>query len=496
MPQREQARIIWRLRGRDTEARAYLDARALGSGRIALVAEGQTRATTDPDTARRLAAALLAELTARQVTAERLGLRAELALRDFADGHLAAKTASGRYSARWLLNLASCLDRAVPFFDSVQAERATSAAERKRCRGPRNLGTIGVPDVTAFARWLAGQDNGRGGVLGAQSVRHHLSALSGLFRRAVAEGLLPVNPVAQLVDRPGVPKSRTRLLAPWETALLLESVRTLARDGRGARAPLACAFPLLAFFVYTGARENEARGTDVQDVDFGRGEILIRGTKTSGSHRYVPLHPPLRPILLEHVRTLGRLSGPLFPGARGERFGAWTKTLDAIARRAGFAPGEVRTRTFRVGYASDRLTCDGVDPGTVRHELGHASLALLDRVYAAAQRRAERMGVGGMDYTLARWAVHGELAERLEAMQAAPASEAERADVVRRFLASVAGLGIKAAAAETGVDRAAIQRLRTGAASTVKGRTLARMRDYLSRVQPEQIERRALPRVA
>jgi hypothetical protein len=279
-----------------------------------------------------------------------------------------------------------------------------------------------------------------------------------------------------------VPKSRTRLLQPWETALLLESARTLARDGRGRRAPLACAHPLLATLVYTGVRENEARGMNVEDVDFGRGEIHVRGTKTSGSDRYVPLHAPLRPILLEHVRGLGRLSGPLFPGAQGERFGSWSKTLDAIATRAGFARGEVRTRMFRVGYASDRLTCDGTDVQTTRQEMGHSSLALLDKVYARSQRRADRMGAAGMDYRLERWACP-DLAERLEAMQAVPRGELERADVVRRFLASVQGMGIKSAAAASGVDRAVIQRLRSGAALSVKGKTLDRMVAHLERVE-------------
>lgn len=34
---------------------------------------------------------------------------------------------------------------------------------------------------------------------------------------------------------------------------------------------------------------------------------------------------------------------------------------------------------FRGGYASDRLTCDGTDVQTTRQEMGHSSLALLDK---------------------------------------------------------------------------------------------------------------------
>lgn len=305
--------------------------------------------------------------------------------------------------------------------------------------------------------------------------------MSGVFARAVAEGHLAANPVAQLVDRPGVPKSGTKLLAPWQIALLLLSARTLPREGMGGRAPYPHAHALLSFLVYSGSREDEARRMDVQDVDFNRGELHIRGTKTAGSDRYVPMPAPLRAVLLDHVRTLGRLSGPLFPSAQGGRVGSWTKSLDSIARRAGFAPGEVRTRRFRVSFASDVLTVDGADPSTVRHWLGHSSLALLDRTYARSQRRADRMGAV-FSYEVDRW-MCPELAERLEAMGAAPASERERADVVQRFLASVAHLGVKAAEKESGVDRAAIQRLRTGAASTVKSKTLAAMAAHLRRLE-------------
>jgi integrase len=487
-------KIVWR-GGTESDratARAYLDLRAArfgGAGFVALIPEGETRATTDRATAERLAAAMLANRQAEQQQAERLGLRRELGLRDYANRHLEAKTKAGRFSALWLLNLATYLDRAVVYFDVVQAAQADTAAERRRTAGPRNLATISAPDVSAFAEWLGTQQSGRrgGATLGQQSVRHHLSALSGVFARAVAQGHLPANPVAALVDRPSVPKSRTRLLQPWETALLLESARTLPREGRNGRAPLACAHALLAFYAYTGARENEARSMDVQDVDFTRGELHLRGTKTSGSDRYVPLHPPLRALLVDHVRTLGRLSGPLFPGYRSERFGSWSKTLDSIAARAGFTRGEVRSRNLRVTYASDRLTCDGVDVQTVRQELGHTSLALLDRVYARSQRRADRMGAGGMEYSLARWACP-ELAERVQQMGAAPASAPERADVVHTFLASVAHLGVKRAESETGVPYAVVQRLRAGRASTVKGKTLDRMLAHLRTVERQPRE--------
>lgn len=51
---------------------------------------------------------------------------------------------------------------------------------------------------------------------------------------------------------------------------------------------------------------------------------------------------------------------------------------------------------------------------------------------------------------------------------------------MRAFLTAIEGMGMKRAMKVTGVDRSVIQRLRTGAASDVKGNSLERMRRYLA----------------
>jgi integrase len=59
--------------------------------------------------------------------------------------------------------------------------------------------------------------------------------------------------------------------------------------------------------------------------------------------------------------------------------------LDRVAVRAGWQKGEIRTRPFRVTYATARLqTLDGgapVSPWTVEKELGHGSRDMLEEVY-------------------------------------------------------------------------------------------------------------------
>lgn len=91
----------------------------------------------------------------------------------------------------------------------------------------------------------------------------------------------------------------------------------------------------------------------------------------------------------------------------GSAIGDWRKTLDRIARRAGFEEGDVRTRRFRVSYATHRCTCDDADANTVRLEMGHTDLQMMASVYARAQRRSERMGVE-FSYRIDRWRHHVE----------------------------------------------------------------------------------------
>jgi integrase len=396
--------IYWR------DGVAYLDGRRWGKGRQPLRLEGKVRGTKDPVVAERLARELVGSWEEDRTMAARLGLRPGADLATAGDSFLLGlqERKKSDSHARYMYR---CLLRALDFFDVVQAEQATTAAERKRTLGPRNLGTISVPDVRAFIRWLRSHDGRRGQSMSDNTVRAHLTALSGVFTQAISDGHLKLgcNPVAALLERPSGVRSPTQLLEPGECALLLEAARTIGRNGPGNRVLLACVYPLLAFYLYTGARDAEVRRAHISDLHFDptpaypNGWIRIRGTKTEGSERAVPMHPHHVEILRAHLRTTGRVEGLLFTTTDGGPVGDWRKTLDAVARRAGYADGEIRTRRFRASYASHRSTCDDADANTVRLELGHSDLHMMARVYVRAQRSSERMGTE-FTYRLDRWA--------------------------------------------------------------------------------------------
>jgi integrase len=479
------SRIYWRNQGRET--RAYADLRDLGGGLVALIPPNEKRATTDPEIAEELLLQRMTALKEQRRNRVLFGLDPEADLAKYVEHHLQAKAESGKYSATWLQSTRVYLARAVAYFTRYQRDTEENQSPEQQ---PRNLAAIGVADVSEYARWLKTQPNGRGGVLGPGSRRHHLNVLSGLFRRAVSEGRLKAgqNPVASFLDKPSAPRSRTTWFEADELALLLESARRLVSQPRGAgrRGPLSCAYELLATFILTGAREDEIRRLQIGHVDFDADVIEIPGTKTELSDRLVPLHRQLREILEPYVARLDRSSRYLFITNLGEPIGDWRKTLDAIAMRAGWSRGQVRTRAFRTSYITHRLACleagAPIDPYQVAREVGHSDLRLIMKVYGRVQRRRIRME----ELAFRVDAIGPVLKPRLDAFDLPPQrtkdrNDCERASLVQRFVATTAGLSTRQLQAETGISQPTIVRLRSGKQGTVKGKTELLIRQFLDR---------------
>src|SRR5437867_5487254 len=107
------------------------------------------------------------------------------------------------------------------------------------------------------------------------------------------------------------PKARKRDRAFFNSpgpALFLNA----ARRYQPARDDLAVpfAYELVATLLLTGGRPGEVLALNISDIDFDRETVRIRGTKTEGSDRTVPLWPQLARILRRYIgtRTAGLLS--------------------------------------------------------------------------------------------------------------------------------------------------------------------------------------------
>jgi integrase len=374
-----------------------------GGKREPLCAPGETRGTTDRVLAQELFAKRLRELDeARENDKTATPIKKKPGLKEVVTEHIEAKTRLGSIGDMWIQSAGIFLGRAIDHF----------GAERR-------LATIGPDDVIAWIEWLRTIRTNRGRIepgqpgrpLSEGTIRHHVNALSNLYRRAQRRGYVPqgYNPVG-LLDRGEKPqgvRSPTRFLEVPEAALLLDAARAYPV---GKREPeMRLAYPIIATFLLTGGRAKEVLGLRVEDVSTDRKTVTFRPhefhkgkrLKTAGSARVVPLWPQLQEILellLDQRALEGRRL--LFPAPRltdEAPFADVRDLLDRVAERASWNAGDIRTRIFRVTYATARLqTLDRgapVSPWTVEKELGHGSREMLEEVYGRLGTVRHRSGV-------------------------------------------------------------------------------------------------------
>jgi len=133
--------------------------------------------------------------------------------------------------------------------------------------------------------------------------------------------------------------------------------------------------------VYTGARASELFALRVDDFDFVRGRVHIRGKKTAKSDRWVPLFPVLDELV--RPQQLARRGGHLLDPWHN----AW-KDLRAACSRAGIEPRSVLD--FRHTFAS-WLKQAGCDSKAVGALMGHTTGKMVDEVYGHLDDRALRL---------------------------------------------------------------------------------------------------------
>lgn len=248
--------------------------------------------------------------------------------------------------------------------------------------------------------------------LSAASAARALSAVRGLHRFAVREGLATVD-VSRDVRPPATPRRLPKALDISQVERLLAAAGPDGADLAGDAAARALRDRALLEFLYgTGARISEAVGAEVDDVDTDEGIAVLRGK--GGRTRLVPIGGYAvealaaylvrgRTVLAAATGSTRRRAHVIFLNARGgplSRQGAWG-ILRAAAGRAGLpvdGPRGVSPHTLRHSFATHLLD-GGADVRVVQELLGHASvtttqiytLVTVDRlreIYATAHPRA------------------------------------------------------------------------------------------------------------
>ncbi len=435
MPRKRKSRM-YLMRGRYyADFRDFAD---VDGKREALIPARETTATADPDLAARLMTDRLEELERKReerrqgVKARAFGIDANPGdtLARYAARHLELKARDGEAVPVWLTQAQRHLEAAVAYFGAHA-----------------DLASLTPAAMTGYVEHLRRLENGRGGTLSNTSVRKYLNSLSNLYKRAVSEQRVKLNPVAAMYSKPTENKVEAEYLEPEEAALLLESARTFRpavdpvhQEHGGAISAHAnpWTYPILATFLLTGGRKSEVLGLEVDDVSFRLGKIYFRSNdwrrlKTKRSKRSVPLWPQLREILGEYMiqrEQQGGLGSLLFPSEGGRvRSGDRSaermildlrRALDRIGERAGFPAGHVRLHMLRHTYTAARIqTLDRGAPVsmyTVARELGHSSTNMIEDRYGHLHDRAV---LGGSEVVEFRVEHHQEaLRHRLRALRA------------------------------------------------------------------------------
>lgn len=227
----------------------------------------------------------------------------------------------------------------------------------------------------------------RAGEVAARTFIIELETIRGVFRYAVAHGLIIRDPSAN-VKRPRIAARPPRVPTREQLADILADIRTDPRAQDGA--------DLLEALAYSGMRLGEARGLRWRDVNFSQGEITVtggeRGTKNR-EQRTVPLSAGMRGLL----ERLKRERGLAAPDAFVIQVTSARKCLETACRNLRLP--HFHHHSLRHYFATCAIE-SGVDIPTVARWMGHKDGgALLMKTYAHLQQAHSREQMRRVTFT-------------------------------------------------------------------------------------------------
>ncbi|MGE0454061.1 MAG: site-specific tyrosine recombinase XerD [Vicinamibacteria bacterium] len=225
----------------------------------------------------------------------------------------------------------------------------------------RDLLALGQRDLADFIAWL--RDSG----LGARSAARAVHAIRGLYKFAVRESRLEIDPMENL-RAPRAFTALPRYLTPAQVEALLEAPDVTTPLGLRDRA-------MIEVLYATGLRVSELTGLKRSDVDLELGIVTAFGK--GRKERLVPIGSQARAWVTRYLeaRGEGSRSDFLFLSRRGgrlSRMGVW-----GIVRRCALKAGvqDVLTpHVLRHSFATHLLE-RGADLRSLQAMLGHADIS-------------------------------------------------------------------------------------------------------------------------
>ena len=186
------------------------------------------------------------------------------------------------------------------------------------------------------------------------SVNVELKHLKSAFESAVRWGYLKENPFRPIKLLKVKGSNHPKYFSQEEVGRLLDAIP----EGRFK--------DLVLFYLYTGARRNEALNMTWDDVDMKGGRITFRQTK-SGKNRLVPFNGVLTDVFRRMEKT-GEKPFPFLPDFV-------TKTFKKVVKESGVK--DLSVHSLRHTFAS-HMVMAGVDIKTVSELLGHSSVRVTE----------------------------------------------------------------------------------------------------------------------
>lgn len=240
--------------------------------------------------------------------------------------------------------------------------------------GDAEIQTIRPLDIKRLLERLAKQK------YAAQTVRVQRIVLNLIFKYAVLNGYIDVNPVAAVSVPRNLPKAKRDLPNEADIQKVVQSADAT--------------FGLFAYLIlFTGCRRGEALALQWQDVDFEAKTIHIRkSVNYSGDNQNTPIvsEHPKTDAGVRNVALLADLEEKLLPLAQGQPktdfiFGgavpltksAFRRKWEAYQRETGmtFTPHQLRHAYATLLYDA------GIDEKVAQGLMGHSTIALTRDVY-------------------------------------------------------------------------------------------------------------------
>jgi integrase len=203
------------------------------------------------------------------------------------------------------------------------------------------------------------------GEFGRNAAPSNLNNTIGLLRRVlqggVDRGLRYTNPAAKL-KRARVQPKRIQLPTQAQFAALVGEIR------RVPFGPGLASADLVEFLAYGGFRKGEAAGIRWGDVDFDRGEILVRGDAETGTKNWSIRRVPMIADMTALLQRLQRENPEVAPDKPVMRVRECQGALTRACKALGLA--RITHHDLRHLFAT-RCIEAGVDIPTVSRWLGH-----------------------------------------------------------------------------------------------------------------------------